>query len=54
MTILIKVNEATLLENSTLETTDEADAALSFEIKRWFLGFLQNHPEVTKVECEVV
>ena len=54
MGIQVKINDALIIANSTIEDTDVEDAQLGLEARAWFLRMIGAHPSITKIELEVV
>jgi len=52
MTIQVKVNDETVISDSTIEDTDLEDAIIGIEARNWWIAFKRKHPSITKVEIE--
>jgi len=52
MGIIVKINDATIISDSTIEDTDLADAMMGIAVRGWASRFFADHPEVTKIEVE--
>jgi len=52
MGVEIKINGATVIQDSTIENTDLDDARLGLEIRAWFVRIVAANPNVTSIYCE--
>jgi len=49
---IIRVNGATVIQDSVIQDTDVGDARLGLEILAWFLRIIAANPSVTKIYME--